>query len=171
MTKGSNIYGVEDDETQMTLGRLIARKLSKTTTWYNPSKNLNPVAKMKAGMPLDGSDTVPPPSLDEAWEFYEHQMLPRRFIDGDEKRAEPGESKEPTKLYDIFETSLDDMGAFGIGVGTCRIFHELEPIYCVTGLILGFGNPRSILQYCEILWIYVFHRWVYQYSKSHLLFK
>ena len=116
-TTQSSLYGVKEDERDMALGRLIARKLSKTTSWYNPSKNLNPIAKVKNGMILDGTITVPPPSLDEAWEFYEHQVLPRRFTGGDRKRAEPGESKEPTKLYSIFDTSLDDMGEFGIGVG------------------------------------------------------
>ena len=78
---------------------------------------MNPLAKVIPGEPLDGTNTVQPPSLDESWEFYEHQILPRRFVGVGRKRAEPGESEFPTRLYSMFDTSLDDMGGFGIGVG------------------------------------------------------
>lgn len=112
-----SVYGFDDKESDQTIGRLVAKRLSQTTTWYNPSKNLNDIPKVIPGKLLDGTITVPPPSLEESWEFYEHQVLPRRFAGFGQKRAEPGESEEPTKLYSLFDTSLDDMGGFGIGVG------------------------------------------------------
>ena len=64
------VYGIPDKDENKTIGRLIAKKLSKTTSWYNPSQKLNPVPKVIPGKAADGTELAEPPNLDAAWGFY-----------------------------------------------------------------------------------------------------
>lgn len=118
---GTRTYN--DSPSEMTYGRRLARYLSDTYEWYNPSKQKE-----------NG------PSLDEAWEFFEHSKLPRHFLEGthwkqDHKsqindsfhqrknqkdllqRAEYGERDEKTVLYSLWGTPEKELGDFGLGVG------------------------------------------------------
>jgi len=68
------------------------------------------------------SDDPKQPSIDKAWDYFEHVVLPRYFVhrhQGNDKfqKAEPGESVEDTKLYPVWGTPEKELGDFGIGVG------------------------------------------------------
>ena len=116
----------DDEARDMTLGRRLARYLSRYN-WYNPASTMQPVERITA---TDGGThvkLVSPPDLDVAWEFFEHQMLPRRLAKNDStkevedvnyERVEPGEFESQSKLYPVWKTPLRDMGDFGLGVGT-----------------------------------------------------
>jgi len=77
----------------------------------------------------------PPPKLEEAWAFFEHNVLPRHFVDFDVRKpnsvferisnyrnqdfkfAPPGNNTSKTRLYSYILTPLSQMGDFGIGIG------------------------------------------------------
>jgi len=65
---------------------------------------------------------------------------------GDLDRAEPGESKLPTKLYSPFFTPLSQLGDFGIGVGL--YFSSLRAVAFIT-LIAGLISIPNILYYAS----------------------
>lgn len=61
------------------------------------------------------------PSLSKAYAYYEHITLPRRFVgeqtaDHIQRRAEPGESMQPTELYNPFTTPSTSFIEWGIGI-------------------------------------------------------
>lgn len=98
----------KDELNDMTWGRRLARNLSKYQ-WYNPhqARDKSPNA----------------PSLDKAWAYFEHVTLPRHFKPNMRsrdvnRRAEAGENEEQTQLYSVFGTTVEDLGDFGVGVGT-----------------------------------------------------
>ena len=97
----------QDNVKDMTFGRRVARYLSQYE-WYNP--------RQQRGHHPDA------PSIDRAWEFFEHVTLPRHFKPDERsidvnRKAEVGESEAPTTLYSVLGTPEADLGDFGIGVG------------------------------------------------------
>lgn len=94
-----------DNVKEMTFGRRVARYLSQYA-WYNPQRDHHPNA----------------PSIDRAWEYFEHVTLARHFK-SDEKsidvnrKAQVGECESSTTLYSVLGTPEADLGDFGIGVG------------------------------------------------------
>jgi hypothetical protein len=67
--------------------------------------------------PMNGQ---PPPDMKAAWEFYETYTLPRRILKegttDDYRKLEPGEVAEGSGLYGVWETPVDEIGDFGLGV-------------------------------------------------------
>lgn len=115
---------IEDDGFyDETYGRKIATFLSKYSLYY-PGVNAEPIAVRGTDEESDKpARYINPPSLKEAWDYFEYQCLPRRFTyieDQGEGRkyvlASAGE-EEPTKLYPVYDTPIGDMADFGIGVG------------------------------------------------------
>uniref|UniRef100_A0A7S3QEB8 CSC1/OSCA1-like cytosolic domain-containing protein n=1 Tax=Chaetoceros debilis TaxID=122233 RepID=A0A7S3QEB8_9STRA len=117
-TIGETTYKDEFDD--MTLGRKTARALSSlscTSNCYNPAE------RQKVDADEESSSSKNAPSLDKAWEYFEHQILPRRLVKdktdsclGKYDRAEVGEHIKKTKLYPVWSTPIDDMADFGVGV-------------------------------------------------------
>ena len=102
-----------DAKEGITYGRRLARFL-KYNGCYNPS------SKLKDDKEYIGEA----PSLEKAWEYFEHFVLPRCLVQTNESktggkyiRAEIGEHEKETMLYPFFKTPLQDLGDFGIGVG------------------------------------------------------
>ena len=90
-------------------------------SWYQPKPTL-----------VEGHDA---PSLDAAWEYFEHMTLSRYVSNGNEargnfKKATPG-AKEKTKLYPLFapEQELADLG---LGVG---IYFRTVRLICIIFLV------------------------------------
>mmetsp|Transcript_12757 Transcript_12757/g.14867 ORF Transcript_12757/g.14867 Transcript_12757/m.14867 type:complete len:564 (+) Transcript_12757:257-1948(+) len=155
---------------EITNGRKLAMALSQFK-WYFPSRDKEPMqvksndTKIKhsihyaeEGLEVEDitsegtSDEVVlyPVSLEKAWDFFERRCLPRRFTDVQETtkgrkymRAEPGET-QPTSLYPVIETPIDDMADFGIGVG--MYFKTLQFFFFVT-LIAGFLSLPTMIYY------------------------
>ena len=98
--------------------------------------------------------TKVPPSLDSAWEYFEHIILPRCYVDPDDKnwkskrleRAEPGEVERSTRLYPVFKTSDEDMSDFGIGIGL--YFNKLKFLVIIC-FLAGIINIPNILYYAS----------------------
>lgn len=65
---------------------------------------------------------------------------------GDLQRAEPGESKFPTKFYSPLSTPLSQMGDFGLGVGL--YFSSLRAIALIS-LVAGLINLPNILYFAS----------------------
>lgn len=128
-----------DDLNDMTWGRRLARYLSATFSWYDPSKD-NPYT-----------------SLDHAWAYFEHSTLPRHLPKGNFQnslttstgasfrvrntkdilqKAEYGERQAKTQLYSAFWTPESELGDFGLSVGiyfwTLRV---LAFICLIAGLV------------------------------------
>jgi hypothetical protein len=95
-------YLYNDKDSDITLSRKLARFLSKFS-WYYP---------LKEGVR---------PSLDDAWAYFEHSTLARYHIQNNDDdqflKAEPGESKKPTRLYPVLSTPEKDLADFGVGAG------------------------------------------------------
>jgi len=88
--KREKIY---DDPSDMTYARRIALKLMNKK-WYNPNANVI----------SDGTESKELPSLESAWFYFEHFVLPRYIVNpGHDKHqkdiAQPGEDRFQTKLY------------------------------------------------------------------------
>ena len=158
-----------DTPSQMTYGRRLARFLSRYN-WYYPE-----IHDESEQVPFENGDSsgveeevdlkiqnqITRPSLDSAWEYFEHIILPRCYVDspedenedGDEAeekqsgarnliRAEPGEFEKPTKLYPIFGTNDEDMSDFGIGIGL--YFTKLK-FLAVLSLLAGLINLPNMI--------------------------
>jgi len=133
-----------DDPKDITLGRHVARYLSKYN-WYSPERG--------GGDDEDFVEEVTSidnqvPKLDEAWANFEHIGLPRAFITrntdlGTYDRAEPGE-KHPTKLYPVWGTSIKDMGDFGVGVG---LYFTTLRYYAIMAFIAGLINIPALMYF------------------------
>ncbi len=135
----------------MTYGRRLARFLSmRFTTKYNPSLNLTPTVVRSVNEEA-GEEIVDPPSLDKSWEFFEHHVLPRCFDEPQKGEAaltynlaEPGERDEKTKLYPVWETPLEEMADFGIGVG---MYFSMVRYFSIMCLIVGFLSVPNMIYY------------------------
>lgn len=115
-------YPMNEHSGSITIERRIARYLSKYS-WYYPER--------------DNPDV----NLDDAWEYFEHITLPRRFCDkqgianGGFEKAPKGDVKRPTRLYPV-NTPQDELADFGIGVGMYfATIRALAAICFVVGLI------------------------------------
>ena len=127
----------DDHPRDMTYGRRLALYLSRYG-WYNSALNLEIVDRFTFGDDTTDVVSVSPPNLDVAWEFFEHQMLPRRIAKTEDsikkegnnlsyRRVEPGEQEDVSKLYPIWNTPFTDLGDFGHGVGRSFLsFHCTE---------------------------------------------
>ena len=99
-----DFMNVEAMHGRKTWNRKVAEFLMEYK-WYYPEK--------------DNKDV----SLVKAWEYYEHNTLPRHFCDTQAKRstnlerASPGEYARDTKLYSPWTTPHEELADFGIGVG------------------------------------------------------
>ncbi len=135
----------------MTYGRRLARFLSmRFTTRYNPSLKLTPTVVRSVNEEA-GEEIVEPPSLDRSWEFFEHHVLPRCFDEPQKGEvalkfnlAEPGETDEKTKLYPVWETPLEEMADFGIGVG---MYFSMVRYFSLMCLIVGFLSIPNMVYY------------------------
>ena len=102
-----------DPKERMTLGRRFALFFANNGC-YNPSSKLE----------RDEEKKQQAPSLDKAWEYFEHHVLPRCLVADDKfhrgggnyTRAEIGQSDKDTMLYPIWKTPIHDMADFGVGV-------------------------------------------------------
>ena len=100
----ARLYTDDEKSGTITMGRVVARYLSRFS-WYYPD---NTDTK---------GDNIDTP-LDKAWAFFEHQGLPRCFVD--EKNSRGGflrakvTSSDSTMLYPWYATSDIDLVCFFI---------------------------------------------------------
>ena len=126
----------------MTNGRKIARTLAGFGC-YNPSGKHD-----ENEMEVEDGAAKVKPSLDKAWEFFEHVVLPRCVkprstpFFGKFQRAEPGESEKMTMLYPIWATPMNDMADFGIGVG---LYFKTVQYLCFITFIAGLINVPNMI--------------------------
>lgn len=129
----------EEEPFGMTNGRAIAKYLSRFR-WYYPAGAEEKAAaagenSTSSDKPTEATGLLPksanapqPPkaSLDMAWHYFEHMVLPRRFCSEDGRRiknavdsvkAPAGEASRPTKLYNPVHTNMHELSDFGIGIG------------------------------------------------------
>jgi len=148
-------HAFTDALSEMTNGRRFAQRISNSLCFgrcYNPNKN-----KVSHTIPANEEEgreeqRVIAPNLDKGWEFFEHYVLPRCFVNPPAEmcegkkfyRAEPGEAQDKTRLYPIWGTPLEDMADFGIGVG---MYFDMIRFFAVVALIAGFMSIPSILFY------------------------
>lgn len=154
--KGKTDSCYDDAPEDMTYGRKLANTLSKYKFYY-------PHARKEEYDESDNNDKdiqVPSssttarknPSLETAWEYFEHIILPRCYVHSSTTnikkevlvRAEPGDHLKQTKLYSIFGTTEEDMSDFGIGVG---LYFSTIRFLCVICLIAGLMNIPNILYF------------------------
>lgn len=123
--EGEEIDFLQDDPSDMTNGRRIAKMLMKFQLYYPNKNNGYNQATGDDTLNDDGVDVVDlsgrelePPSLAKAWAFFEHMILPRYVVDNQPKKdkAEQGQNLLPTKLYNPFFSSMEDLGGFGLGI-------------------------------------------------------
>jgi hypothetical protein len=142
-----------DDVYEMTMGRRIALKLAKYS-WYNPSLNkvdredqqqkdqdAAVIVSVRTSSSRDKMEALTNTSLQEAWAYFEHTILPRYVLLDYTKQqgggqgmcartmekyrqahqpleiAEPGEKFLKTRLYSPYFTPTRNMGDFGLGFG------------------------------------------------------
>lgn len=154
---------VNDTAIEMTFGRRIALALSKRSWYYPGDKKVQPTDSSKAGVESKAEERMDVPSLEQGWAYFEHSILPR-YITKDDKgqdvsrsfidriklmnskldKAEPGERRLNTKLYDPIFTPLSQMGDFGLGFGL--YFATLRAVGIVT-LIAGLVSLPNILYF------------------------
>lgn len=175
-----------DDPSQMTKGRKLALKWEKKR-WYNPRvrgkdgeddmthfQDNNANDGVEVALDETNNGKIPPPSLEKAWEYFEHIVLPRCYVDnpkpegytipsqdGDTSgdmiskgqsqgqnllRAEPGEHERPTKLYPVFGTNDEDMGDFGIGIG---LYFNTLKFLSILFLVVGLINVPNMIYYAS----------------------
>lgn len=131
----------DDEPHHMTLSRRIASYLS-VFSWYNPHLN---------------STSPTTPNIDHAWVYFEHFVLARHYVpskeqqegqnDGDYlRKAEPGESDKPTRLYSVFHTPELDLCDWGIGVGV--YFFTLRSL-CIIMFLAGLLNVPGMMYYAS----------------------
>eukprot|EP00547_Thalassionema_nitzschioides_P011631 CAMPEP_0194259932 /NCGR_PEP_ID=MMETSP0158-20130606/44770_1 /TAXON_ID=33649 /ORGANISM="Thalassionema nitzschioides, Strain L26-B" /LENGTH=921 /DNA_ID=CAMNT_0038999929 /DNA_START=126 /DNA_END=2891 /DNA_ORIENTATION=- len=148
-----------DEPSERTYGRRIAQTLSSNgfcgAVLYGVTKTRNKTIfipgkhdEEEGGEAESNIAIVEPPSLDKGWYFFEHIILPRCYANQEEfkrgrkyARSPPGESTEKTRLYPIWDTPLEDMADFGIGVG--MYFHMVR-FFGVVALLAAFISTPSI---------------------------
>ena len=97
-------FARKDDNSDKTWTRRIVESYLSNYKWYFPMK-----------------DKPNGPSLNDAYAFYEHVTLPRYFsgkedVDHVQRRAEPGESEEETRLYSPWFTKANSFNEWGMGI-------------------------------------------------------
>lgn len=147
---------LSDDVYEMTFGRRIALALGNYS-WYNPSLNkvhredqqqhlpededADAVISVRSVSTRDKMEALTRTSLQEAWAYFEHTILPRYvLLDHRQQQtggqgfcsrtmekyreahqpleiAEPGEKYLKTRLYSPYFTPTRNMGDFGLGFG------------------------------------------------------
>ena len=120
LTVGVKPY--QDELEYMSLSRRAAMYLSDNFAWYDPNGRAA-LRKRGGEEDGDGADAPPRPSLDLAWQSFEHITLPRHLegqMRGKGKQRHPrarvGERKKATRLYPVWKTHEVDLGDFGEGV-------------------------------------------------------
>jgi hypothetical protein len=83
----------------------------------------------------------------QAWAYYEHITLPRRFVgdgrsDGVQRRAEPGENVDKTELYSPFTTRPSNFIEWGIGID---LYFSTLRFVAILMLVAGLINLPNIL--------------------------
>jgi len=146
--RGSNLYDAlyEDAWKEMTYGRRIAIFLGRFN-WYNPHAN----AIAEYNLVASGEVYAPKiPSLDFAWEQFEHVALGRYMINHDRsneldshQRAKPGETDFKTKLYP-FSSSESDMADWGVGVG---LYFQNLRIFSIICFVAGLISIPNMMYY------------------------
>jgi len=108
---------------EMCFERLVASRLMQNP-WYNPMRYY---LQLEKSAPLIDQSTgggrehhhasSSLPSLEMAWAYYDNYMLPREYIEPDDK--DDGHRKgRRSRLYPVWDTSHKKLGSdFGIGVG------------------------------------------------------
>lgn len=167
----SDIYN--DKVKDMTFGRRFARYLTDKYSWYFPGKAKLSDYQVRQ---RDLSDTTEeaPPSLDSAWSYFEHFVLPRynvktedltssqilstsksklklfttnRFTrrnKRDELERSEPGSKNETRLYPVWGTSSVDLADFGMGVG---LYFFLLKSLALIMLVAGCINITRMLYF------------------------
>ena len=143
-----------DNTHQITYGHKIANYLQKYK-FYFPAKDQAPIeievpaTSSKAEIEANGAPKmVQPPSLNKAWEFFENQCLPRRFANVQShgkgrKYLRAGNGVlQPTKLYPVFNTPMENMADFGIGVG---MYFKTVRYFGVVTFIAGYISIPSMV--------------------------
>ncbi len=130
----------------MTLGRRISRQFYALNKFYDPREDEEAMKRRKAQ-----------PNIDKAWEYFEHNILPRCLVTGNEKlrqsaaakgvtakydKAEVGEFTKPTMLYPVWDTPIDDMADFGIGVALYFSTLRFLAILCLFAFWLNSSTMR-----------------------------
>jgi hypothetical protein len=88
----------------------------------------------------------------QAYAYYEHVILPRKFVNDRSNitksyhRAEPGENEEKTELYSPFSTPATALIEFGIGID---LYFSTLRVLSVVLLIAGLINLPNILYYAS----------------------
>jgi hypothetical protein len=143
-----------DAPSETTLGRRLARKLSGMCLigkCYDSSQSKHTI--LISGNEEEGKAPrrIDPPRLDRGWQFFEHFVLPRCYAnripeEGGSKydRARPGEKREKTRLYPIWDTPMDDMADFGIGAG---MYFKMVRFFAVVALLAAFMSTPSLIYY------------------------
>ena len=128
----------DDDPSRMTNGRKLARFFTRNKEKQSPS-------------------------IDAAWEYFEHIVLPRCFVKNDAPeglegdkvsnvagknlvRAEPGEFQRPTKLYPVFGTNDEDMSDFGIGIG---LYFKTLKFLSILCFVVGCINIPNMIYFAS----------------------
>jgi hypothetical protein len=159
----------------ITFGRRVSRVLSSIPCLgniYNPTQTKTAIivkgANIEEGRP---EKSVPPPSLEKGWEFYEHWILPRCFVNktltpsenedstsvssffkrwiGNQRkyiRADAGEKEHETMLYPLWGTSMADMADFGVGVG---LYFQMLRYFMVVTFIAGLLSIPLMVYYSK----------------------
>lgn len=162
-------------EQHITFGRRVSRVLSSIPCLgniYNPTQTKTAIivkgANIEEGRP---EKSVPPPSLEKGWEFYEHWILPRCFVNktltpsenedstsvssffkrwiGNQRkyiRADAGEKEHETMLYPLWGTSMADMADFGTGVG---LYFKMLRYFMVVTFIAGLLSIPLMVYYSK----------------------
>lgn len=156
---------LDDPFKEMTFGRRIALKLQKfscyqprgqhwdfnglglQSAWAHFEHSVLPryISKSEVGL-KNGSNRADLNEDVDDWLYSTGQNKDSQGRKGDLQRAEPGESKLPTKLYSPIFTPLSQMGDFGLGVGL--YFSSLRAIALIS-LIAGLINLPNILYFAS----------------------
>lgn len=135
-----------DKLADMTIGRRISRQLYALNAFYDPNEDVEAMKKRKAR-----------PNIDKAWEYFEHNVLPRCLVQGNKStrdlaaakgieakydKAEVGEFEKPTMLYPVWDTPIDDMADFGIGVALYFSTLRFLAVLCLVAFWLNSSTMR-----------------------------
>ena len=127
-------FKLADKKNEMTWTRMFVEKYLSNKKWYSPHCD-NPAG----------------PKLSQAYTFFEHVTLPRYFSSKEEadhvqRRAEPGEMQQETRLFSPWFTKSSSFIEFGIGLDC--YFATLKMLSLVM-LIAGLINLPSMIFYAS----------------------
>lgn len=122
----------DEDNSTKTSSRLLVENYLSKKSWYFPQK-----------------DDPDAPSLRKAWTFYEYVTLPRYLVEesgfnGRPKRAEPGDLRKESELYNPFKPLFSSFLEWGIGIG---LYFETALILSALLFIAGLINLAPIVFY------------------------